>query len=135
MSTSEAPNYTDAQVERLYSLYVEHGSEGMSNIMDIFNAEFSEDRNIRSIRGKVMTLKAKDEDGNDVRDENGEYVFIYTPLPKPEKSAAKDQGPTKQDLIGDLEKALSVESGAFSTLVHARKQGIEAVLKAVSKAA
>jgi hypothetical protein len=120
MSTEKRVNYTDEQVARIEALYAEFGTPGITTIVEKFNAEFPENvKNVKSIRGKLMTMK------NDAGD------IIYVPEEKAPK-AVKDTGPTKKELLATLEAALkargAVEFDVFKAFNGATKDAIEAVI-------
>jgi hypothetical protein len=77
MATVNAPNYTEAQVEQLHTLYAELGSANLDKIAETLG------KTVRSVRAKL------------VRD--GLYV-------SPEKTAtAKSTGASKKEILRDFE--------------------------------
>ena len=120
MSTEKRVNYTDEQVARIEALYAEHGTPGINAIVEAFNTEFPENvKNVKSIRGKLMTMK------NDAGD------ALYIPEEKAVK-VAKDTGPTKKELLSTLEGLLKANGGVefdvFKAFNGATKDAIEAVI-------
>lgn len=113
-------NYTDEQVSRIAALYAQHGTPGINAIVEAFNAEFPENpKNVKSIRGKLMTMQ------NEAGD------MIYVPEEKAPK-AVKDTGPTKKELLATLEASLKARGGVefdvFKAFNGATKDAIEAVI-------
>ena len=116
-------NYTDEQEELLRSLYAEHGTVGLATVVETFNEAFPDNvKNIKSIRGKIMTLKNDDGD------------MLYVPLPAVAK-VAKDTGPTKKELLADLEKLVKVEYDIHKAFNGASKDAIQTVIGLATKAA
>ena len=118
--TEKRVNYTDEQVARIEALYAEFGTPGINTIVEKFNAEFPENvKNVKSIRGKLMTMK------NDAGD------IIYVPEEKAPK-VVKDTGPTKKELLAALETALKARGAAefdvFKAFNGATKDAIETVI-------
>lgn len=119
--TEKRVNYTDEQVARIEALYAEHGTAGINAIVEAFNAEYPENvKNVKSIRGKLMTMKA--EDGSP----------LYVPEEKAPK-AVKDTGPTKKELLAKLEGLLKANGGVefdvFKAFNGATKDAIEVVIE------
>ena len=75
-ATKKAPNYSDADVERLKALYAEHGNDGMADIAAEMN------KTVRSVRAKLVR--------------EGVYVAPEKPV------AAKKEGPSKKELLATL---------------------------------
>jgi hypothetical protein len=120
MSTEKRVNYTDDQVSRIAELYAEHGTPGIDKLVAAYNAEFPENpKNVKSLRGKLMTMK------------NDEGDTLYVPEEKAPK-VVKDTGPTKKELLATLEAALkargAVEFDVFKAFNGATKDAIEAVI-------
>lgn len=104
MKTNTAPNYTEAQVEQLHSLYAELGSGNLEQIANTLG------KTIRSVRAKL------------VRD--GLYVA-------PDKtSAVKASGPSKKEILRDFETAGFDASG----LEGATKEALVRVLNHIRAA-
>ncbi len=71
-------NYTDEQVSLLRSMYADKGNDGLDEIAKAL------DKSVRSVRAKLVR------DG------------LYITPDKPTKQA-KDEGPSKKDLLSELE--------------------------------
>lgn len=76
--TAKKVNYTEADVTKMTAMYQELGNEGMDQIAEAIG------KSVRSVRAKLVR--------------EGIYVA-------PEKKAtAKKDGPTKKELLSDLER-------------------------------
>ena len=138
--SEKTPNYTEENENVLRALYAEHGTEGIDTVVGLFNQTFPDNQKVkRSITSKLMSMRRQDEEGNDVLDEEGRAIMLYVPMEKVSK-AKKDEGPTKKELIRDLEAILAenivdVPYG-FDTAKYfgaAQKPGIEWLVKVLSE--
>jgi hypothetical protein len=93
-------NYTESMVQRMLSMYAELGNAGI----DAIAAEL--DRPVRSVRSKLVREGA------------------YVAEPKAPK-AAKVEGPTKKELLNDLE---SLVDFPVDGLLGATKEAIASVI-------
>ena len=94
-------NYTPAQIEKMVELYEELGNDGLDQIAEQIG------KSIRSVRSKLVR--------------EGVYVAA------PKKTAAKkDTGPTKKELLNDLEAILGFD---VTPLQGATKAGIESLIE------
>ena len=75
-ATSKTVNYTDEQVATATSMYQELGNEGLDQIADKIG------KSVRSVRSKLV-----------------EGVYVATP----KKTAAKQEGPSKKEILRDIE--------------------------------
>lgn len=115
---SKEPNYTNEQADTLRALYLKYGTDNLIEVVDLYNKAYPENqRNIHSIRGKIMTMK--DDEGN----------LIYKVKEYVEK-AKVDKGPSKDDLLAELAKLVTWET---QSLKGATKAGIQHVLDTVKK--
>lgn len=76
-TTSKTVNYTDEQVATATTMYQELGNEGLDQIADKIG------KSVRSVRSKLVR----------------EGVYIATP----KKTAAKQEGPSKKEILRDIE--------------------------------
>ena len=121
--TEKKLNYTDEQETLIRALYAEHGTPGLDKVVEAYNEAFPDNvKNVKSIRGKIMTLK------NDAGD------MLYVPLPAVAK-VAKDTGPTKKELLIQLAELVSVEYDVHKAFNGASKDAIETVIALASKSA
>jgi hypothetical protein len=93
-------NYTEQDVTKLKALYAEKGNAGLKEIAE------SMGKPLKSVIGKLVNLKA--------------YVADEKPEPK-----AKDEGPTKKELLSELE---SLVPFAVDGLAPAKKEVIAGIL-------
>lgn len=93
-------NYTDEMVERMIARYQELGNDGIETIADEMG------RSVRSVRSKLVR----------------EGVYIAT-LKAP--AAPKDAGPTKKELLNQLEDVVGFD---VTPLQGATKEGIQALI-------
>ena len=77
-------NYTDEMVATAVTMYNDLGNEGMEAIAETLG------RSVRSVRSKLVR--------------EGIYVAIVKPV-----KAAKDEGPTKKELLNELEALVSFD--------------------------
>lgn len=98
--TAKTPNYTEEMVERMLARYEELGNDGLETIAEELG------RSVRSVRSKLVR--------------EGAYV---TPTVKP-RAAVKD-GPTKKDLLNELEQIAPFE---VDGLMGATKAAIAAII-------
>ena len=75
-------NYTESMVEQMLSMYAELGNEGLDTIAATLS------RPVRSVRSKLVR------------------EGVYVAAEKPTK-AAKAEGPTKKELVNELESLVS----------------------------
>jgi hypothetical protein len=78
-ATERTPNYTPETTERLVALYEEHGNEGLQLIADALG------KSVRSVRSKLVR------------------EGVYVAPEKGQKVAAKKEGPTKKEMLIELE--------------------------------
>jgi phosphoenolpyruvate carboxylase len=71
-------NYSAEDADKLAALYAEHGNAGMKVIAEVMN------RTVKSVRSKLVAMK------------------VYVPDAKAPAKDAKDEGPTKKELLADL---------------------------------
>jgi len=123
---SKTPNYTADEAARVVELYDAHGNSktAITLITETMNAEFpkaeGQERNERMILGKLINTLREDADGN--------MVPVYEKREVVAK-VAKDNGPTKKDLLTTLEARIG--NGFDATpLQGATKVGIESVIDA-----
>lgn len=116
-------NYTEDQTKFLFDEYTAKGTAGMAEIVAAYNAKFSEDRSVNSVRGKIMTLK---------NPETGE--LIYQVQPKVEKPKV-DKGPTKDDMLAELAKLVPFNTDNLKGATKAGIQDVIALAKSVAKTA
>lgn len=100
MATTKTANYTDAQIETMVSMYEELGNEGLEAIGEAIG------KSVRSVRSKLVR----------------EGVYIASPK---KASAKKEMGPTKKELLNDLEAILGFD---VTPLQGATKAGIESLI-------
>ena len=80
-------NYTDEMVEQAISMYQDLGNEGLDQIAEAIG------KNVRSVRSKLVR----------------EGVYVASP----KTSAAKREGPTKKELLHQLEAVAPFEVDGF----------------------
>ena len=78
-TATKAPNYTEAMVERMLELYEQLGNDGLEQIASEL------DRPVRSIRSKLVR------------------EGVYVASDKPKGAGFKREGPTKKEMIRELE--------------------------------
>jgi hypothetical protein len=100
MAATPKVNYTTAMVETMLSMYTDLGNDGIEEIARTLG------RPIRSVRSKLVR--------------EGVYV---APAEKPK--AVKDEGPTKKELVNELEKLVDFE---VEGLMGATKSAIASVI-------
>jgi|TARA_Y100000389_G_C17382636_1_gene475224 hypothetical protein len=107
MATSKTANYTTAQVEQIVSMYADLGNEGLQDISDAVG------KSVRSVRSKLVR----------------EGVYVATP-----KAAApkRDQGPTKKELLNQLEEMVGFD---VTPLSGSTKEGLQSLIAFASKVA
>ena len=76
-AVAKNPNYTDEMVETAVSMYQELGNDGLDQIAEAVG------KSVRSIRSKLVR----------------EGVYVATP----KKVAVKQDGPSKKELLRDIE--------------------------------
>ena len=76
-ATQKAANYTAEMVDSMIEMYNELGNDGLDEIAD------SMDKTVRSVRSKLVR----------------EGVYVASP----KKSAAKQDGPSKKEILRDIE--------------------------------
>ena len=92
-------NYTEAMVETMLQMYAELGNEGLDTIAETIG------KPVRSVRSKLVR--------------EGVYVAA------PEKPKAKKEGPTKKELLNQLESLVAFD---VSGLMGATKEAIAHVI-------
>lgn len=100
-------NYTEKDVATLTALYAEKGNAGLKEIAELMG------KPLKSVIGKLVNLK------------------VYKADEKPEPKA-KDEGPTKKDLLADLAKLVPFD---VDGLAPAKKEVIAGVLDFARKSA
>ena len=85
--TNTQQNYTTEQTEQLLQLYEELGTDGLEEIAERIQ------KPVRSVRSKLV------KEG------------VYTPVAK---SANRKLGPSKKDMLNDLETLVGFDTTAFS---------------------
>lgn len=89
MATTKTANYSEAQVNQMLEMYAERGNEALEDIAESLG------KSVRSIRSKLVR----------------EGVYVTTPkAPK----VAKDTGPSKKELLNDLEAILGFDVTGFT---------------------
>jgi transposase-like protein len=78
-ATQKAPNYSDEQTQQLVALYEEHGNDGLEAIAEQLG------RSLRSVRSKLVR------------------EGVYVAPEKGQKASAKKEGPTKKEMLNELE--------------------------------
>lgn len=76
-TSTKTVNYTADQVAKAIEMYQELGNEGLENIADSIG------KSVRSVRSKLVR----------------EGVYVATP----KKTAAKQDGPSKKEILRDIE--------------------------------
>ena len=89
MATNTTVNYTDAQVATITEMYSELGNEGLEDIAAAVS------KSVRSVRSKLVR----------------EGVYVATPKAE---AAPKDQGPSKKELLNDLEAIVGFDVTGFT---------------------
>lgn len=104
MATTKTANYTDMQVARMIEMYNELGNEGLDEIAHALS------KSVRSVRSKLVR----------------EGVYVVAPAaPK----AAKDTGPSKKELLNDLEAIVGFDVTGFN---GATKPALKALIDRLS---
>ena len=85
-TTMKTPNYTDEMVDTATSMYAELGNDGLETIASAVG------KSVRSVRSKLVR----------------EGVYIATP----KKAAVKQDGPSKKEILRDIE-ATSFDVNGF----------------------
>lgn len=78
-AATKAPNYTEDMVERMLEMYERLGNDGLDEIAEAL------DRPVRSVRSKLVR------------------EGVYVAPDKPKGSGFKREGPTKKELLRQLE--------------------------------
>jgi len=104
MATTKTANYTQSQVERIVAMYADMGNEGL----DAIAAEVG--KSVRSVRSKLVR----------------EGVYVATPKAK---AAPKDTGPSKKELLIQLEEIVGFDVTGFS---GATKPAIASLIAKIS---
>lgn len=107
MATSKTANYTDAQVEQIVEMYATLGNDGLQDISDAVG------KSVRSVRSKLVR----------------EGVYVATPKAA---SPKRDQGPTKKELLNQLEEMVGFD---VTPLSGATKEGLQSLIAFASKLA
>lgn len=94
-------NYTADQIETITSMYAELGNDGLEQIAETVN------KSVRSVRSKLVR------------------EGVYTASPK-KTAAKKDAGPTKKELLNQLEEILGFD---VTPLQGSTKAGIESLIE------
>jgi len=76
-TSTKTVNYTDAQIAQAIEMYQEVGNDGLDQIADTIG------KSVRSVRSKLVR----------------EGVYVATP----KKAAAKQEGPSKKEILRDIE--------------------------------
>jgi len=103
-TTTKTANYTQSQVERIVTMYSDMGNEGL----DAIAAEVG--KSVRSVRSKLVR----------------EGVYVATPKAK---AAPKDTGPSKKELLNQLEEIVGFDVTGFS---GATKPAIASLIAKIS---
>ncbi len=82
-------NYTDDQVSKVVEMYAELGNDGLEAIAEAV------EKSVRSVRSKLVR----------------EGVYVAAPRAK---AARKDMGPSKKELLNDLETIVGFDVTGFS---------------------
>lgn len=93
-------NYTDEMVERMIARYQELGNDGLETLADEMG------RSVRSVRSKLVR----------------EGAYVATPKVV---AARKDTGPTKKELLNQLESIVGFD---VTPLQGSTKDGIQALI-------
>jgi hypothetical protein len=104
MADSKTANYTDMQVGRMIEMYNELGNEGLEEIAAALS------KSVRSVRSKLVR--------------EGVYVAAQK-APK----VAKDSGPSKKELLNDLEAIVGFDVTGFT---GATKPALQALIDRLS---
>ena len=104
MADSKTANYTDMQVGRMIEMYNELGNEGLEEIAAALS------KSVRSVRSKLVR--------------EGVYVAAQK-APK----VAKDAGPSKKELLNDLEAIVGFDVTGFT---GATKPALQALIDRLS---
>jgi len=83
-------NYTDEDTARLISLYMEHGNDGLDTVAELMN------KSVRSVRSKLVREGA------------------YVASPKAKRATEATEGPSKKELLNDLETIVGFDVTGFS---------------------
>ena len=97
---SKTVNYTEEMVDKIISMYEDLGNDGMAEIAEAVG------RPVRSVRSKLVR----------------EGVYVATPKAV---KAAKAEGPTKKELLNELENLVSFD---VTGLMGATKAAIADVI-------
>jgi|TARA_R110001592_G_scaffold50745_8_gene156804 hypothetical protein len=76
-TSTKTVNYTDEQIAQAIEMYQEVGNDGLDQIADTIG------KSVRSVRSKLVR----------------EGVYVATP----KKAAAKQEGPSKKEILRDIE--------------------------------
>lgn len=104
MADSKTANYSEAQVATLIELYSELGNEGLESIAQSLG------KSVRSIRSKLVR------------------EGVYVAAPKAPK-VAHDAGPSKKELLNDLEAIVQFDVTGFT---GATKPALQALIDRLS---
>ena len=88
-TTTKTANYTQDQVNTVCEMYAEMGNEGLESIAEAVG------KSVRSVRSKLVR----------------EGVYVATPKAK---AAPRDTGPSKKELLNELEGILGFDVTGFS---------------------
>ena len=102
-ATQKTPNYSDEQTEQLVALYKEHGNDGLEAIAEQLG------RSLRSVRSKLVR------------------EGVYIAPEKSQKTAAKKEGPTKKEMLNELEALVEFP---VDGLMGATKEALAYLIKA-----
>ena len=94
-------NYTANQSDVIKSMYIDLGNDGLEQIAETVN------KSVRSVRSKLVR------------------EGVYTASPK-KTAAKKDAGPTKKELLNQLEEILGFD---VTPLQGSTKAGIESLIE------
>lgn len=102
--TTKTANYSDMQVARMIQMYHELGNEGLEEIALALS------KSVRSVRSKLVR----------------EGVYVAAPAaPK----VARDTGPSKKELLNDLQEIVGFDVTGFS---GATKPALQALIARLS---
>ena len=100
IATKTTANYTEAQLDIIRSMYAELGNEGLETIAQTVT------KSVRSVRSKLVR------------------EGVYQASPK--KSAAKkDVGPSKKELLNELESIIGFD---VTALQGSTKEGLQSLI-------
>lgn len=105
-ATAKTPNYTEAMTETLIAEYAEGKGKSVEDLAEMLN------RSVRSVRSKLVR--------------EGVYIVPEKPV-----KAAKVEGPTKKELLNELEPLVDF---SVDGLMGATKEAIASVI-ALARAA